>query len=36
MSRPPITQQMVELYDAYTHVTLDRRGLMPGFLLSQG
>ena len=27
---PRITQEMVELYDAYTHVTLDRRGLMGG------
>lgn len=29
--RPPaITQEMVALYDAYTHVTLDRRGLIAG------
>ena len=27
---PRVTQQMVDLYDAYTHVTLDRRGLMSG------
>ncbi len=27
---PRVTQEMVELYDAYTHVTLDRRGLMSG------
>ena len=27
---PQISQEMVELYDAYTHVTLDRRGLISG------
>lgn len=27
---PQVTQQMVDLYDAYTHVTLDRRGLISG------
>jgi carboxymethylenebutenolidase len=25
---PPITQAMIDAYDAYTHVTLDRRGLI--------
>ena len=28
MSRPDITQEMIELYDEYTHLTLDRRGFM--------
>ena len=28
MTPPTITQAMIDLYDAYTHVTLDRRGLM--------
>ena len=27
-SRPQITQDMIKLYDDYTHVTLDRRGFM--------
>jgi len=26
--RPKITQEMIDLYDQYTHVTLDRRGFM--------
>jgi carboxymethylenebutenolidase len=26
--RPRITQQMIDLYDEYTHLTLDRRGFM--------
>lgn len=26
--RPAVTQEMIDLYDAYTHVTLDRRGFM--------
>jgi carboxymethylenebutenolidase len=26
--RPPISQAMIDAYDAYTHVTLDRRGLI--------
>src|ERR1044071_7170005 len=25
---PPISQQMIDLYDEYTHLTLDRRGFM--------
>ena len=25
---PKITQEMIELYDEYTHLTLDRRGFM--------
>jgi carboxymethylenebutenolidase len=27
---PPISQAMIDAYDAYTHVTLDRRGLIAG------
>jgi carboxymethylenebutenolidase len=30
MTVPRITQAMIDLYDAYTHVTLDRRGLIAG------
>jgi carboxymethylenebutenolidase len=26
--RPPVTQAMIDLYDEYTHLTLDRRGFM--------
>ncbi len=26
--RPKITQEMIDLYDEYTHLTLDRRGFM--------
>jgi len=25
---PPVTQEMIDLYDEYTHLTLDRRGFM--------
>ena len=25
---PPITQAMIDAYDEYTHLTLDRRGFM--------
>lgn len=28
MSKPPITQAMIDAYDEYTHLTLDRRGFM--------
>ena len=28
MSRPAITQAMINAYDEYTHLTLDRRGFM--------
>ena len=28
MSRPTITQAMINAYDEYTHLTLDRRGFM--------
>ena len=28
MTRPPITQAMIDAYDEYTHLTLDRRGFM--------
>jgi carboxymethylenebutenolidase len=28
MTRPPITQAMIDAYDDYTHLTLDRRGFM--------
>jgi carboxymethylenebutenolidase len=28
MSTPPITQAMIDAYDEYTHLTLDRRGFM--------
>ena len=28
MTKPEITQEMIALYDEYTHPTLDRRGFM--------
>ena len=28
VDRPQITQKMIDLYDEYTHLTLDRRGFM--------
>ncbi|MDQ2704513.1 MAG: dienelactone hydrolase family protein, partial [Pseudomonadota bacterium] len=28
MTRPAITQEMIDAYDEYTHLTLDRRGFM--------
>ncbi len=28
MTRPAITQAMIDAYDEYTHLTLDRRGFM--------
>ena len=28
MNRPTITQAMIDAYDEYTHLTLDRRGFM--------
>jgi carboxymethylenebutenolidase len=28
MRSPPISQEMIRLYDDYTHLTLDRRGFM--------
>ena len=28
MNRPAITQAMINAYDEYTHLTLDRRGFM--------
>ena len=28
MTRPTITQAMINAYDEYTHLTLDRRGFM--------
>lgn len=28
MTQPPITQAMIDAYDEYTHLTLDRRGFM--------
>jgi carboxymethylenebutenolidase len=28
MERPKITQAMIDAYDEYTHLTLDRRGFM--------
>lgn len=36
MSKPPITQAMIDAYDEYTHLTLDRRGFMEKLTMLAG